>query len=98
MSQPPFVSEQVGVFAEQALQFLVQLDADVGVQLGVDLQRLAELDVHRRRACGQTDGAEAEHGDDVALADHVADLRRRRWKSPPLSAAACEWVLNKARP
>src|SRR5690606_15814729 len=90
MSKPPFVSEQVGVFAEQVLQFLIQLDADIGVQLGVDLQRLAELDVHRRRACGQADGAKAKHGDDLTLADHGADLRRRRWKSPPSNAAASE--------
>src|SRR5690606_27774677 len=98
MSKPPFVSEQVGVFAEQVLQFLVQLDADIGVELGVDLQRLAELDVHRGRACGQADGAEAERSDDLTLADHEADLRRRRWKSPPYNAAASERVLNKAEP
>src|SRR5690606_2984255 len=98
MSKPPFVSEQVGVFAEQVLQFLIQLDADIGVQLGVDLQRLAKLDVHRRRACGQADGAKAKHGDDLTLADHGADLRRRRWKSPPSNAAASERVLNKAKP
>src|SRR6478752_6798482 len=53
--------EQVRVLLDQRLDFLVQSHAHVGVQLGVDVDRV-DLDPHRRSA--RREGAHREEGKD----------------------------------
>src|SRR6184192_474691 len=53
-------SEEVRVLLDQGLHFLIQLDADVGVQLGVDVDRL-HLHMDGRRA-GRHEAGAAEDG------------------------------------